>query len=72
MVVADPLAADPKADITAEVLKLWNAADESGVAQENARLTEKVAQLEAAAKAKPPAPPVPKADVRFADKPPKK
>lgn len=59
MVVNDPLAAEPKAEVTADVLKLWNAADEAGVAQENARLTARVAQLEAAALTKPAAPSIP-------------
>lgn len=73
MVVSDPLAADPKAEVTADVLKLWNAADEASVAQENARLTAKVAQLEAAALTKPDPPKVPPpppiAPRMFADKP---
>jgi hypothetical protein len=59
IVVSDPLAADPKAEVTADVLKLWNAADQAGVAQENARLTARVAQLEAAALTKPVTPSVP-------------
>lgn len=59
IVVSDPLAADPKAEVTADVLKLWNAADEAGVVQENARLTARVAQLEAAALTKPAAPSIP-------------
>ena len=61
IVVSDPLAAEPKAEVTADVLKLWNAADEAGVAQENARLTAQVAKLEAekAALTKPTPPAVP-------------
>lgn len=59
MIVQDPLAAEPKADVTADVLKLWNAADQVGVAQENARLTARVAQLEAAAAKRPSSTPVP-------------
>ena len=61
MVVRDPLAADPADEVTAEVLKLWNAADEAGVAQENARLTARVAQLEAEKLTKPAPPTVPPA-----------
>ena len=49
MVVRDPLAADPGDEVTAEVLKLWNAADEVGVAQENARLTARIGAARAGA-----------------------
>lgn len=73
LVVSDPLAAEPKAEVTTDVLRLWNAADEASVAQENARLTAKVAQLEAAALTKPEPPKVPPpppiAPRMFADKP---